>query len=612
MTSPHTRRTLALAAAVLVAALVAAAPAAAFATSFVMPEVRIDAQIGADGSLTVNEQRSFEFDGDFTRVYWDLEPPAGGAIADIAVTGPSGPVPPTTAEGRPAGYSRVTQQGTLTRVEVYGAWSNETVAYTLSYRVTNAAVRWADTAELYWQAVAAHWGAPTHSVTVTVKLPEGVTKDQVKAWAHGPLTGNVSINGDGSVTLTVSDLPANTFVEPRIVFPAEALAQAQPRPEAKLAAILSEEGALANEANAQRASARAAVLFFGALGIGVPLALLVIVVVMFLRYGKEYKPSFTGEYFREPPAEMSPALVGYLWTMGTVEDQTLSACLMDLADRGVIRMEPTTVAKPGLFGSKEESTYLLTLDTTKWESLDPIAKQLLSFLFTTVAGDDTLTIAEMKDYAKANAKEFQDGLNEVKTAVSAEADARGFVESGSRVAMGVSWLLTVLAIGAATFGTVASESAIVALVAAPAIIAMVVLSAKMKRRSPASAELQAKYLGLRNFLRDFSRLNEAPPASVVLWNQFLVLAVVFGIAEQVIEQMKVVVPHVVSDPSFAMTYWWLASGPGYGSPISSLSGGFTSAAQIASSTLSSASGGGGGFSGGGGGGFGGGGGGGAD
>jgi hypothetical protein len=76
--------------------------------------------------------------------------------------------------------------------------------------------------------------------------------------------------------------------------------------------------------------------------------------------------------------------------------------------------------------------------------------------------------------------------------------------------------------------------------------------------------------------------------------------------------MKVVVPQVVGDPSFAMTYWWLASGPGYGSPISSLSGGFTSAAQVASSTLSSASGGGGGFSGGGGGGFGGGGGGGAD
>jgi uncharacterized membrane protein len=608
----RTRRSLVLAAVALLAALAVASPGVAFAKSFVMPEVRIDARVGADGSLSVQEQRSFEFSGDYTRVYWDLEPPAGGAIQDISVTGPSGLVPPATAEGRPAGYSRVLQNGTLTQVDVYGAWSNETVAYTLSYKVTNAAVRWADTAELYWQAIAGHWSASTRSVTVTVRPPAGATKDQVKAWAHGPLTGDVAINGDGSVTLTLSDLPANTFVEPRILFPADALAQVTPGSEPKLASILAEEAKLANDANAQRQTARVAVFFFGALGIGIPLLFLAIVVAMFFRFGKEYRPTFQGEYFREPPVEMSPALVGYLWTMGSVEDQALSACLMDLADKGVIRMEPTTFTKPGLFGSRDESTYLLTLDTSKWESLDGIAKQLLSFLFTTVAGDDTLTIAEMQDYAKASAQEFQDGLNAVKAAVSAEADARGYVESGSRTAMAFSWLMTILAIGVAIWGMGASESIVVGLVAAPAIVAMIVLSAKMKRRSPAAAELQAKYVGLRNFLRDFSRLNEAPPASVVLWNQFLVLAVVFGIAQQVIEQMKVVVPQVVGDPSFAMTYWWLASGPGYGSPISSLSGGFTSAAQVASSTLSSASGGGGGFSGGGGGGFGGGGGGGAD
>ncbi len=69
-----------------------------------------------------------------------------------------------------------------------------------------------------------------------------------------------------------------------------------------------------------------------------------------------------------------------------------------------------------------------------------------------------------------------------------------------------------------------------------------VLAMFMSHRTREGAELQAQYVALRNFLKDFSRLNEAPPASVVLWNRFLVLAVVFGIAEEVIAQLKVAVP----------------------------------------------------------------------
>ena len=54
---------------------------------------------------------------------------------------------------------------------------------------------------------------------------------------------------------------------------------------------------------------------------------------------------------------------------------------------------------------------------------------------------------------------------------------------------------------------------------------------------------------------------------MVLWNRFLVLAVVFGIAEEVIAQLKVTVPEVVQDPGFAMTYWWV-----YGGGIRQLAG----------------------------------------
>ena len=200
--------------------LVIGLPASAAGKSFSMPSVRIDATVGTDGSLAVKEERTFAFDGDFTRVYWDLEPPPDGSIDSISVVGPNGLMPPAITEGRPAGFSRIVPNGALTRVEAYGQMSDVSLTYTLRYRVKGAARRWADTSELYWQCVASHWSEGTGQVDALIHLPSSVATGQVKAWAHGPLTGVVRIEPDGAVSLSVSDLPASTFVEARVLFPA--------------------------------------------------------------------------------------------------------------------------------------------------------------------------------------------------------------------------------------------------------------------------------------------------------------------------------------------------------------------------------------------------------
>ena len=49
--------------------LVALAPMQADAKSYSMPKVDIQAQVETDGSLHVVEQRTFDFDGDFTAVW---------------------------------------------------------------------------------------------------------------------------------------------------------------------------------------------------------------------------------------------------------------------------------------------------------------------------------------------------------------------------------------------------------------------------------------------------------------------------------------------------------------------------------------------------------------
>ena len=126
-------------------------------------------------------------------------------------------------------------------------------------------------------------------------------------------------------------------------------------------------------------------------------------------------------------------------------------------------------------------------------------------------------------------------------------------------------------------------------------------------------EIRAKALALRAWLKDFTRLDEAVPEDVALWNELLVYAVVLGVADDVIRQLKIAMPQIFDDPYFYPYYVWYYGYGHYGSPLRAFNDAYdsryrASTAAVAASSNSSAGGAGGGFSGGGGGGIGGGGG----
>jgi uncharacterized membrane protein len=78
--------------------------------------------------------------------------------------------------------------------------------------------------------------------------------------------------------------------------------------------------------------------------------------------------------------------------------------------------------------------------------------------------------------------------------------------------------------------------------------------------------------------------------------QYLVMAVVFGTAQQVIEQMQVHVPQVVEDTGFQNVFWFTtparaAAFGGVSQAVSSFTGGVTAAVAAATPRSSSSGGG---------------------
>ena len=605
-----------LALAAVVAAVFAgltAGPAAA--KDFAIPSVTIDATVRPNGDLRVRETRTLDFSGSFSFVYWDLSTKGSDGIDVTAARGPSldgtGSMPYELTDdpwSRTPGTYFVSGSDSV-RVQLFFSVSDALAEFSVDYTARGAAKRWDDIAELYWQFVGDQATVPADDVRVTVHLPAGVTRDQVRAWAHGPLWGNVSIEPDASVVMTVEPLPAETFVEGRILFPAAALTAAAKTSGPREAFVLAEEQRWADEANRSRLWARVRVIAWSIVGFGFPLIALVLVLVLYFKFGREPKTLFQAQYLRDiPEPSLPPALVGFIWRMGSVDRDDVTATLLDLVDRKVLDIERVVVHKERLLGKDETTTYQLTLHDERLGELLPYERHLLTFLFHEIAESPTLVLSELKGLAKANRTAFAKGYRTFKEMVGHEGERRKFLDAkADRMAFfgaALGFVGAVAAGAAAVFG-----GGLWFFLAIPVCVVLIYISRNIKRRSQAAAELHAQYAALKRYLKDFGRLQEKPPDAVVLWEQFLVYAVVFGIADEVAKAMTVKVPQVIDDPAFRTSYflWFATPGGGGMAAFSEMHQSFGEAVSVATSSSSSGSGGGGGFSGGGGGGGGGGG-----
>ena len=590
--------------------------------SYRVTNADIHAVVTANGSLRADETFTYRFKGVYHGIYRDIPVGAGSAVRVLGVDGPGGPLQelaapdgaPSSGALGPAGTYTLTTTDSGLRITVYQPETDTSAAFTFHYTVSGAAQRYSDTSVLYWKFIGDGWDVPLDHVAVSIVLPRVTSHEQVKAWAHGPLNGLVTIAPAGTVHLVVDGLPPHTFVEARVLFPQASLARLKAEPGAEAATVVAEESQWAAQANAVRAASAqkarndrvvraAATIAIAALALGG----LLLWIVLFRRHGREHDPGFSGRYFRDIPADLPPAVVGSLWRMGAERDSDITATLLDLARRGILaigREGPLDARKPDI---------RLTLHSNAQHSdaahLTTIDAGLLDFVFGTAEYGDSISLSELTNWAELNTASFQSAMKAWRQTVRDEVDKQGFLEQSGQKAQLQTLFCGIAVLALSIILGVVSRTWVAPGAGGAVGLFMIVTCTAMKRRTPAAATLHAQYTGLYNYMRDFGRLQEKPPEAVVLWESYLVLAVVFGIAHKVADQMSVRVPEVLADPGFHGTYGWAFAASGFsGHSFSAFSSGFGAAVAAGTPSSSGSSGGGfgGGFSGGGGGGGGGG------
>ena len=194
---------------VLVALALLLLPVAAHADGYSMTQTYISATVEADGSLTVVEGRQFDFDDDINGVFWEINTGSNqqGGTAGVDVLSVEEEDTAfnkvDSANKGDSGVYTVEQTGDGVRIKVFSPHeSGDSAIYYVSYTMTGAVMNWADTAELYWKFVGDGWSADSDDVEMEVCFANAaagtaaVKGDNFRAWGHGPLTGDVSLDED--------------------------------------------------------------------------------------------------------------------------------------------------------------------------------------------------------------------------------------------------------------------------------------------------------------------------------------------------------------------------------------------------------------------------------
>ena len=344
--------------------------AGALAKDYHFTNVDIDVTVNPDGSFNVVENRTFDFDGDFSWAAYSLSlynEERGKFYDVIGFSVSEGDVIYEESASSEPGTAQITRSGEAISAKWFFSASDEQRMFTIKYKVGNGIDVYSDLAQFYWKFVGTGWEKGIDNFVATVTLPEGASKEEIRAWGHGPLYGEVIILDSQTIKYEILNLPLETFVEGRILFPTLLVPQAEADfDEPILEGALAEEAEWAREANEAREKAKEELQKRERLeqmgmvsSIIVALVGFVFFLFMWFMFGKEYETDFKGEYCRELPADYPPAIMGYLWRFGSVNTEDMVSTMMDLARRGYIKIKEEMVIREGLFRKKEDYDYTI-------------------------------------------------------------------------------------------------------------------------------------------------------------------------------------------------------------------------------------------------------------
>lgn len=567
-----------------------------FAASFRIEKLDIEANLQKDGSMVVSEAVTYDID-EINGVYFDIDAKGFGELEYIQVfeddsTGGFKEVDSSNYE--------VSVSDDLYRIKLYSKNHNNRRTFKFVYKLPEAITVYDDVAQFNRKMVGKEWQQGINYITAKVIIPVPVSYDNsnILVFGHGPLTGEVDKEGN-TVVYRLNNYYPGDFLEAHILMEPEIFSEYN---KSKIVhkdmkqKLLDMEAKLADEANAERDKAirqqeminkvfEKPGLIFGVLS-SIWGALMYYIHVIFKRKNKV--KNSVGKYLRELPDNSSPALVGGFMT-NSINDNEILATIVDLVRRKVLTLE----------NSDKNSIIMLTGST---ENLSAQEKAIVDIYINDFGDGKSLDLKSFGFFQKVPmsvARKFE----KWRAMVQSEMNRKNLTYQGLGC-LGViffAFFPMIFTFAGLVIGMITGNKMFLLIV----VMGIILFVSGAKARYPRKelAEAKDKWQAFKNFLSDYSQLEEAKITSVHLWEQYFVYAVALGVSEKVVKAYKKALDMgVINDVQGvnSLAYSPIFN-PMFSRSFSNLNGMVSrtnsgASSAIASSRRSSSSGGGGGFS----------------
>ncbi len=496
--------------------------------------------------------------------------------------------------------------------------------YIVRYTVTDAVTVYNDCAEIYWQFIGKNFEVPANEVTGKITLPNAVEMlDNLRVWGHGGLNGDIRREDNKTVTFTMSPFITGNFLEVRTAILEPEMFELSNNKIAtnRFDSIIEEETSWADKANREREliATKKVIITYGATGVslavGVGFIAFIVKGIKKLKETSKIEPSQRYEYFREIPNESeTPAEVAFLYyykksAQNTYMPRVLSSTMLDLSLKKHLTFEVDENKT-----KKEQVTIKLT-DDPNAATLKESEKLVLD-LFRKIPKESINPQFNMKDfekYAKKHNSSFINSINRIEKQARKEQESIGHYnkkmeEHCNNWATGGAMIFVLLALFS-VFSMAVFEINILPLVCAiiPGIVYSVIcfaISGRYTGLTQSGIDEKEQWEALKKYMEDYSMIEDKEVPELVIWEKYLVYATLFGNAEKVLKQLKMVYPQFSDDEYMRnTTYFYLITHSNFNdSFVHSVDSAMAKAYQssVAASSSSSGGGYGGGFSGGGG------------
>ncbi len=481
-------------------------------------------------------------------------------------------------------------------IKIYNPSKKERLFY-IEYIVKNMAIKHNDVGEIGYN-IFTSLKEPVSNINVKFIVPNN--KKTIKVWGHGPLTGETSIVSSNEVLLKLDYLESYEGLDIRLVFDRNVLSESLKLDnEDVLNTIIEEETKKADDANKIREEERKKLeelkekieqaindfekdrtqvkkdyaislveklygyeeydLYMYRLNntlsyeeeeelkrnktIGniinyLCITYLVFGIYLFYRFytnhDKEYKPIFNHEYYRDFPKEYGPEKVDYL-VNGQVSSKSFTAMILNLIYQKKIEFEKL-----------EKNNYKLKLISQ--DNLANSEKNLIKCIF---GKKEEVTLKELKTNAKKNYDEFTNNYRSWQQNATNESKAMNFYEKSNKGLYSLYSIIPFFLFSLSNYFEYANPFIIFITILIVPISLVYYLCAK--KRSKEGNEDYHKWKALKNFMKDFGRMQEKELPEIKLWEKYLVYATVFGIANKLAKTMEIKVKEF-ADTDFTDLY----------------------------------------------------------